>query len=520
MTQGGRELTSSFAFRHPPAASLPFVVRRPLVLPLVPFFLASACVLSDTGASAPSASGSGGPDAILVRMPRDGDFSRAYRWGSDSAIWTSGVRIPAINQVLGFDDQRGSIAFVDARGVPGRVDLRMGSVIVAATTALTAVTSADGWAIYGLTPKGEVSRLTPSGTWSITTSPAPRALLPQADGSLVLLSDSGDRSQLRRLRPTEPRITDTASVPKAQLAIHTDVGDRIYFTGDSGLLGVRVRDLARTGTVRLSASAVDAVATPSGDRIFIALTGKNFLVVYDRFAELIERTIDMPGEASALRMDPDGQFVLVHSAGGDSVRIVAVGTARVIGSVRSQWRSDLPLVGPDGSLALALDDDVVIVDAETQKERTRFLGGAKDAWALIRWNGFRPRAAWLDSPVTFAEDSAGAAGEDPAAMDSALAATPPAGAAPAPVPARPPVVSAQPRLGIFTLSFAAMLSEERAKTLAATIRVDGRPAQVVPGTRDGSSIYRIVFGPFDTKEGAERAGQRTGLPYWVYEGAP
>lgn len=497
-------------------------MRRPLAIPLLPLVLASACVFGDTGASAPSAAGSSGPDAILVRMPRDGDVSRAYRWGRDSAIWKSGTKMPSIDRVLGFDDERGSIAFVDARGMPGRVDLRMGSVGAAATTALTAVTSSDGWAIYGLTPKGEVSRLTPSGMWNIAPTPQPRALLPQADGSLVLLSDAGERSLLRRLRPTEPRITDTASVPKAQLAIHTDVGDRIYFTGDSGLLGVRTRDLARTATARLSAPATDAVATPSGDRIFIALAGKKFLVVYDRYAELIERTIDLPGEASALRMDPDGQFVLARSAGGDSVRIVAVGTSRVVRSVRSQWRADLPLVGPDGSLALALDDDVVIVDAETQKERTRFLGGAKDVWALIRWNGFRPRAAGLDAPVTFAEDSLGTA-EEGEPVDSALTAAPePVAArppAPPPSPARP-VAPVEPRRGVFTLSFAALLSAERAQALAATIRVDGKPARVVPGSRDGTQIYRIVFGPFDTKEDAERAGQRTGLPYWVYEGAP
>jgi cell division septation protein DedD len=70
------------------------------------------------------------------------------------------------------------------------------------------------------------------------------------------------------------------------------------------------------------------------------------------------------------------------------------------------------------------------------------------------------------------------------------------------------------------LSFAALLNEQRAKTMAFTIRVDGKPVRVVPGTSDGTPIYRIVFGPFDSREEADKAGKRTGLPYWVYEGAP
>ena len=51
------------------------------------------------------------------------------------------------------------------------------------------------------------------------------------------------------------------------------------------------------------------------------------------------------------------------------------------------------------------DGDVVIVDAESHKERTRFPGGAADLWTLVRWNGFRPRAKGLDVPVNFDADS-------------------------------------------------------------------------------------------------------------------
>mgnify|MGYP001283776658 CR=1 FL=1 len=34
-------------------------------------------------------------------------------------------------------------------------------------------------------------------------------------------------------------------------------------------------------------------------------------------------------------------------------------------------------------------------------------------------------------------------------------------------------------------------------------------------TREGTN-----HGPFDTREEAEKVGRRSGLPFWVYEGAP
>lgn len=475
-----------------------------------------------------ASAGANGPDAILVRMPKAGGIARAYRWGTDSSLWSSTTRSPAVDRILAFDAEDGALAYVDAKGVAGRLDLRIGNAGAAATTALVSLTSADGWAIYGLTPKREVSRLTPSGTWTFTPDRQPRELIPLVDGSLVLLNDDADRSQLKRLRPPEPRVTDTASVPHAEFIVRSDLGDRLYFAGDSGLAGIRVRDFARTKTIKLSAQVADVAPTPSGDRLFVALKGKKSVTVIDRYAESVDRSIDLPDIPTALRMDPDGQYLLTRTANGDSVRIIAVGTSRFIGTVRSAWRADLPLVAPDGGLALAQENDVVIVDSETRRERNRYLAGASDLWTLIRWNGFRPRTVGLDQPVRFAYDAPDSA-VVPIVADSSVisrvgvATAAPSAAAPTPAtpkPAAAPAMQSAPVRISWTLSFAALLDEQRAKTMALSIRVDGKPVRVVPGTRDGTTIYRIVYGPFETRDDAEKAGKRSGLPYWVYEGAP
>jgi hypothetical protein len=38
--------------------------------------------------------------------------------------------------------------------------------------------------------------------------------------------------------------------------------------------------------------------------------------------------------------------------------------------------------------------------------------------------------------------------------------------------------------------------------------------------RDGVTVFRVVLGPFDSRQEAERAGMLSRMSYWVFEGAP
>lgn len=487
--------------------------------------LCAACgrdSLPSAAARAPGSAGAGGPDAVLVRLPLAGGPARASMWGRDSVLWTSTQSVPPLRSLIAFDADEGSLAYADARGVPGRVELRLGTIAAAATTPIASLTSADGWALFGINAKREVERLTPSGPWAYRSAFTPRALLPQPDGSLVLLNDLGTRSVLRRLYPPEARVTDTASVPKVAFAVPTPIGDRIYFATDSGLAGVRVRDLARTRTISLPGPAADAVTTPSGDRVFVAIAARRNVVVISRYDERVSGNIRVATPVGSLRMDPDGRYLLARYDGADSAAVISVAESRVVSVIGTRWRDDLPLVAPDGAI-LALDStDAVDLDPVSGRVRRRYSGGARDLWALIRWNGFRPRAKGLDQPVNFGADSTDSLGV--AAADSMPPVSPAPRIAPQPsAPTAPPAErppDAKAKAGAWTLSFAAMLDERRARTLASTIRVDGRAVRVVSTVRDGGTIWRVVYGPFASAADAERAGRRTGLPFWVYEDTP
>jgi len=519
-------------------------VRTTVVLALV----LVACGPSDRRESparhdAPSATSSTGPDAIILRIPRRGGSVRAYQYPRlDSVVWTSAAPAAAPGRVLAFDGDAGSVAYVDRNGVPGRIDLRAGVVTVASRTKLTSLASADGWAIYGIAGNGNVTRLTPTGDWSYEPPNRARLVLPQGDASVLVLTDRGADVAVLRIRPPDTNVTDSATVPDAPRIIHAQVGDRVYFGVDSSLFALRGRSLDVTPEMRFERPVHDVAPTPSGDRLFVVTDSSRDLVVIDRYRDQVGRTIELPGAVSALRMDPLGRYVLARAATGDSAWVVAVGTGRAIGSVSTAWREDLPLVAPDGALALADGDDVRIVDAETQRERSVIDGGATDFWHLIVWNGFRPRSGGLDQPVVFADSDSvsvpvpDSATPPPAPNDSqppartpisspGQAATPRAPRAPIPRPAPPRLpadsqAETSPRSRGWIVSFATFVSEEPARTRAARIRVDGQSARVVPSQTAGTTVYRVVLGPYPTKAEAERAGRASGASFWVYEGNP
>jgi len=490
-------------------------MRRPSLLLLA--VVALACAKApDAGITAGSATGSG-PDAVLLRFPHGGGTARAYRWWRDSVVWSSSQRAPSVSEPLAFDAQQGIAVVLNDARIPVRVDLRVGRVTPATTERLRAIASADGYAVFGVRPTGEIVRLTSSADWKFRPPAPARALLPLTDGSLLVFSDTDDgRVTIRRLHPPETKVTDSTTVNGADLIIPTLVGDRVYLASGDHLEGLRTRDLKRSLSVTFSDAVRAVEPTPSGDRLFVAVKHSTTLYVVDRYEAAVRDRIALPSAVDALRMDPDGQYLLARTEAGDSSHVIAIGTSRAIGTVVTSWRSDLPLIAPDGGLALADGPALVVVDAETKRERARVPNGAADVWALVRWNGFRPRASSLDEPVTFNDANA-----DSLAADSVSAEpeSPPPGAAPLnPVP--PAAARVDTRTHGWMLSFAAVLSESRARQMAAAVRVDGAAARVQSSERNGTTIYRVVAGPFPTREAAEEAGRGSGLPYWVYEAAP
>lgn len=461
--------------------------------------------------AAPSATVPRGPDQLVLRVTRGQGEARVYAYPRmDTVVWRASSS-PSPERVLAFDDEAGSIAYVDAKGLPARIDFRQGAASTVTKARLTGLSSWDGSNIFGIATDGSVERYGASGLWKWRPKSPARAVFPQPDGSLLVMAQRGDSSVLWRLRPPTLEIVDSVVLPKVNRTLRTQVGDRLYLGSGRELTGVRTRTMEPTSKI-LFGDVIEALAaTPSGDRVFVVVKGATDLEVVNRASETVSGRIDIGRHGTELRVDALGRYLLVRPEDADSAIVVALGTNRVIGAVATKWREDLPFVAPDGGVALAQGGDVVFVDGETLRPRSTVRNGADDFWFPFRWTGFRPRDARLDRPVEFdgpPRDSTAVPTDSPAVVpDSA-------------VPAAPPRDTAARRPTAFTVSFAALLTPDKARELATQIRVGNEAARVVTAMRDGATVYRVVMGPYATREEAERIGRESRQSFWVYEGGP
>jgi septal ring-binding cell division protein DamX len=471
--------------------------------------------------------------------------ARVYNYESlDSAIWTSQGTAPAVARVLAFDDDGGVVAVVDQRGAPRRIELRTGTISPPPGIKLTALHSADGAAIYGIGPTGIVTRLTPTDTkpWTLRPPQAAHDVAPQPDGTVLIVGDGHDATTIWRVRPPALALLDTAVLPHAERLVRTGVGDRAYFASDSGLQPVRTSDLKAGPAVRFKRRLRAFAATPSGDRLYIALDSINELRVIDRYSGSENAAVSLPGPAAELRMDSLGRYLLVRPARiADSAWVVALGTGHVTGTVKTAWSADLPFVGVDGSVALSQAPDVVFVNPETLAPRRTVAGGALDFWIPLRWSGFRPRAPGLDQPVTFPGAAPDTGDSILAAIrrsqsDTSLHASPPSQATIIGKPPPAPDTSVAPKGGaaaggtaggpstrasVFTVQLAAILNGDSARARASRIVVGGQRARVVTANRGGATVFLVVLGPYASRDAAEAAGRQSAQPNpWVYEGVP
>lgn len=475
-----------------------------------------------------------GPDALALRIPRDGGTARIYLFANlDSAVWSAGAS-PPVGRVLAFDQDAGLVAFTDDKGQPRRLDLRLGEVRSASKAKLTGVASANGNEIYGIDAKGVIVRLTPSGDWTFDPPKTPQALFPQPNGQLIIAGSVGPSTRLWRIHPPDETILDSASLSATTRGARAQAGDRLYFASQRGLVGVRTLDLSPLKEARLAGDAADMIPTPSGDRVYVALRETPRIVVLDRYSESISATIDLPGAAIDLRIDPLGQLLLAKPADGtDSAWVVAIGTGKVVGSIPTTWTTDLPAFAHSSTIATLRGADVVFVNGATLSEVRTIHGGGKDYWYFFYWNGFRPRSANLDQPVTFTPPDSIVRSDTillpidstrgtPPLRDASPTMVPPPTSfpPPAPLPAQPAAPGTPGTSGRspgFLVSFAAVLNEAQARTVAAGIEVGGARARVLSTQTGGTAIYRVVLGPYATREQADRVGRESKRQYWVYE---
>jgi hypothetical protein len=240
---------------------------------------------------------------------------------------------------------------------------------------------------------------------------------------------------------------------------------------------IELRELMREGAsleIPLTENVTALAFSASGHRLYVA-TDAPMLRVYERYDGGRLGAFPLPGPVTALRPDHFGRYVF--GVTGETVLVLDLAADTIITSP-GDWDDDLPAAGADGTILMRRGADVVAVSLRDTAPRGIVKDGARDRWVVAAWSG-QPQMLALEPTVT-------TGGAVPSAGQE-----------------------------IF-VQVSSTSNAQWAEGLAADLRLAGMRATVLPPTT-ADEMFRVVLGPYPTREEAETIGRKLGMPYWIFQ---
>lgn len=439
--------------------------------------------------------------AVAYRLPSGGGPVHVYELPAlRQTPWGGGGRISAAREAVGSDIQGRRLLFRATGGALTSFDLVALRERSIAPGRFMAALAGDG-TLLAIDSSGEVIESQPWGTraWQARLGRGVRVAF-AAPGARLIVLRRGTSDSLEIVAHEGTRISASAA-PAASAQAATPAGDAVAFATAEGITVIETASDTARWSVPLTERAVAVAFSPSGHRIYAALRNRREIAVIDRFSRRRRGSIALPGPALALRPDPWGRVLLARGQGtmGDpEVWVISTGTEALLGRLASPWASDLPAVTESGLLLLREGTAVVARDARRLDSLGAAEGGAADLWFTGRWVAASATAAARAEQAE--RSSRGATGERPAGDSARPRGT---GAPDAAAPARGG--------GAFWVQIASSRSEQAIRDLARELG-----AQVVPPRTD-SDPWRVMAGPYGTRQAADSAGRALGRPYFITE---
>ena len=411
---------------------------------------------------------------VAVRVAAGGGVWRVYGLPDLAELWTSTARLPAVDRVIGLDPEQDLIYVLTKKDELLAADLVGGRIDTVSVDVSLATLGADG-TLYAVDSKHRVVSLKRRTrfAWPQPLPAPPRDLFPATDQRLVAVV-AGDRPRLLTAGADQPPAEH--DLPFSGDAAAARYGDLVVVASDSGVAMLDPLGRRRADFVRLPDHPRAVAFSPSGHRVYVARRGAPGLAAIDRYAREEMDGVALPGPAATLRLDPLGRWLLARPAVGDSAWVVDLPTKQLRGTTATAWGTDLPALAPDGSLLVRRGSDVVALTPDSLKERGRAEGAGGDLWIASAW---RPRNLPASAAATTAAEETAEGG---------------------------------PLYVQVSVSQNQAWAAENAQQLTRA----GMPARVLPPSapEDG---YRVVIGPYATRELAEAIGRKLGRPYWIYQ---
>lgn len=467
-----------------------------------------------TPAQDASADGSRPVPVVALRLPANGGTLRAYRLpGLAPLAWTIAGRSSPARGVVGMDVAGRRLLFRDTVGAIASFDLVALHERTVAPRGTLAALGADG-VLLAVDRRGAVVESQPwglrswpdtlgAGVHEVFAAPGPRLLLVRGNAAESLVAVSRDGG-----------IAFAAATPSASGRAATRDGDAVAFATDSGVVVLEDRESRVPWFLHLSGTPQAVAFSPSGHRLYVALRTRSELAVVDRFAREERASIPLPGPATALRGDPWGRVLFVLPADRALARaetwVVGVVAERLLGRLATRWDTDLPTVSPGGVILAREGDAVVTRDAHSLDSLGAVPDGAADYWFVGAWAPSGTAAA-IRQQARSADAAAAAASPSPRPPQTRA----PAVARPATADPKSTPSAAAPARRLW-VQVSVSQSEAASRDLAASLTAARHPVQVVPPRGEGDG-WRVVIGPYATRDEAEAAGRSLGRPFFIVE---
>lgn len=452
---------------------------------LVGTVLTAACDKSgrEPLAALPLVLHSPGPTTLL-RLPAHGGEAVAYRSTDLTPLGWSVPKVPAIRRYIGVDLDLGLVYALDSTRALVAIDLRARRARTLRKGVRNAALGPDG-TLFAVDTGGRVTEVRGRRPITLTDAlPAGSTALVGTSSGRLLVLPTPKRGDLTVYEPEGPAAN--IAVP-AGTATATLAGDLVAIAVDSAVVLADPSGARKPEFIDVPGHARSVMFSPSGHRLYVG-RDKDGVLAFDRYSARERDGVDVEGGAIDLRGDLYGLWMLVRSQKGDTLSVVDLTSRGVVARTVTEWDDDLPLIAPPFLLLVRRGRDVVGLDLERDGLRPRgtVAKAADDIWVPLAW-----------APASAAE-----AVTVPAAIDTMAV---PADSAGTPSGQR------------FYLQVSSSRNPAWARELADKIAAAGVQATVVdPANAD--DVYRVVVGPFASREAADSASRSLGMPSFVISG--
>ncbi|MGE0353048.1 MAG: SPOR domain-containing protein [Gemmatimonadales bacterium] len=449
-----------------------------------PAVLGSACLaLLSIACQSPPKQGepalaSPGLAASLLRLPRGGGQAAVYRLPDLSAtVWQAREALPGVTGLIGVAQDDRVVYLSGRSGTVLALDLESGQVRQPLDHVRAAAVGPDG-VLYAVTEDSRAVKLVhrTRQDFNARLPGRPARIFGTLEDHLIA-AVPGSKPELVMLRGDQA--SERIAVPAGDVAL-TMWGELAAVAADSGIVLYDLRGTQDPSLIDVNGAVKLVGFSPSGHRLYASGASPD-IVTLDRYTGRKLGLIELPGRPADYRFDPLGQYLLVRPEHPDSVWVVDLARRLYLRTWATPWTDDLPAVGAGHILLLRDGKDVAAFDlaADLLPEVGRVRGGAGDLWVPLPWVPGPGSSTPRRDTVTVAH------------ADTAV------------------------QRDVY-LQVSSSRNPDWAEDLARKLREAGLPARVLPPRQDADA-YRVVLGPYTSRDEAEEAGQKLGRPFFVYQ---